>query len=182
MAGGESPGYAGHDVADAPPTPTRSRPPWCRRGSPLGFFTAVAVDEGGALLRREGDVHLARDPLVDVDRRVVEQGRRRRRHRVELRHRIFELDQRRRVGLRSRVRLAHPARLEAGGGERPSVAVRRDDAHPGNRADRRNDREAGGRSRPPSPAAPGSRCRASVTEETAFASSRFSPPTSPLRT
>src|SRR5690606_6958200 len=137
VGGGEGAGGAGGDVAEVAPRPgavgdlrvveEAARP----RG-------AIAGDEGGAFLLREAQAHLAGEPVVDVDRGVVEEGGGGGRHGVELHGGEGELGQGGRVGLGTGGGLGDPAGLGAGDGERLLVDGAGDPAHLGDGADGRD--------------------------------------------
>ena len=128
---------SGRDIADLVPGPRAVRDLGVVEEA-LRLVVAVAVDESRAFLAREGDLDFLGEPLVDIHRGIVEQALRRRRHGVDLHGREGQLGQRRRVGLRARRSLGHPARRGAGDGERLLVDRRAHRAVAGDGADRRD--------------------------------------------
>ena len=136
---GEAARDAGRQILQRPEIARPVRVRAVRRGEKaLGLARAVARDEGGALGPSELCRDLARQPGLDVERRIVEHRLARRRIGIELAERRRDLVERRRVRLRPRRRLRDPAAFGAAGRHQLAIAGRADLHDIGDRADRRN--------------------------------------------
>ena len=129
--------HTGCDVAEVAERPRRVSH---RRVAQEAFWLvdAIARYERRAFLQRERDADFFCQPLVDVDNGIVQQNRRRRRHRIQLHSRELQVGEHRRVAGDARRRFRDPARLWARRRKWAIVDGARDLPHTRNAADRRD--------------------------------------------